>query len=135
MNRINPIHIVVLLTVILMYVLYSLDVSKRTLEENKAALKTTQTMANKLVSLKNVYADPTKTKQSLQRVLNDGSLRSAGIETAFKKTSVSITAQGIDLQRLNLFLGKLLNSAYVIDSMKVKSVSDTKADLQMELRW
>jgi len=135
MNRINPIYIVVLLTFVLFIVIYKLDSSKSELEENKASFKTTQAIALKLVSLKDVYADSTKITQSLQRVLNDASIRSAGVETKFKTRAVSINAQSIDLKTLNLLLGKLLNAAYVIESIKVKSVSDTKADLQMEIRW
>jgi len=135
MNRINPIYIVISLMIVLVLFIYKLNVSKSELEENKETFKTTQAVAHKLVSLKDVYADNIKIKQSLQRVLNDASLRSAAVETKFKKTSLSINAQGIDLKTLNLLLGKLLNAAYVVESMKVKSVSDTKADLQMEIRW
>lgn len=135
MNRINPIHIVILLTIVLSVVIYQLNLSKSELEENKESFKTTQAVATKLVSLKDVYADQTKIKQSLQRVLNDASIRSAEVDTKFKTTSLSINAHSIDLKTLNLLLSKLLNAAYIIDSMKVKRLSDTKADLQMEIRW
>lgn len=135
MNRINPLYIVVLLTILLSLVLYKLSAAKSELEENKASFKTTQELARKLVSLKDVYADQTKIKQSLQRVLNNAALSSAGVTSKFKTSSVSINAQSIDLKTLNLLLGKLLNTAYVVESMKIKSLSDTKADLQMEIRW
>lgn len=135
MNRINPIYIVVLLMIVLSLVIYNLGASKSELAENKESFKTTQAIALKLASLKNVYADNIKIKQSLQRVLNDASLRSAGLETKFKRTSLNISAQNIDLKTLNLLLSKILNAAYVVESMKIKSVSDTKADLKMEIRW
>ena len=135
MNRINPVYIVVLLTILLLLLVYKLDSLKHELEENKASFRTTQTLAAKLVSLKDVYADSTKIRQSLQRVLNDASIRSAAIETKFKTSALDIDAQGIDLKTLNLLLGKLLNAAYVVESMKIKRISDTKADLQMEIRW
>ena len=135
MNRINPIYIVILLTIVLLLVIYILGASKSELEENKESFKTTQAVALKLVSLKDVYADQTKIKQSLQRVLNDASIRSAAVDTKFKTTSLSINAQSIDLKTLNLLLSKILNAAYVIESMKIKRVSNTKADLQMEIRW
>ena len=96
MNRINPIHIVVLLTIILFITIYTLDSSKRALNENKESFKTTQAIAHKLVSLKDVYADQTKIKQSLQRVLNDSSIRSAEIEIKFKTTSLSMNAKSIN---------------------------------------
>lgn len=135
MNRIDPIHIVVLLTIILFVVIYNLDVSKSELEENKKSFKTTQAVATKLVSLKDVYANQTSIRQSLKRVLNDASIRSAGIDTKFKSTSLTIDADSIDLKTLNLLLGKLLNASYIVDSMKVKRISNTKADLQMEIIW
>lgn len=135
MNRINPIHIVALLTVILIFSLYTLQGSKQEMEENKASYKTTQAIAHKLVSLKNVYANQTKNKLSLQRMLTDSSFQSAGVVTKFKKASVSIKANSIDLRTLNLLLGKLLNTAYVIESMKLTRVNESKADLHMEIRW
>jgi hypothetical protein len=135
MNRINPIYIVVLLTVVLSLVIYKLEAGKSELKENKASFKTTQAMAHKLVSLTDVYADDTQIKKSLQRVLNDASLRPSGLETKFKATSLSINAHGIDLKALNLLLGKILNATYVVESIKIKPVSDTKADLQMEIKW
>lgn len=135
MNRINPIYIVVLLTILLSLLIYTLNASKSELKENKESFKTTQALALKLVALKDVYADNIKIKQSLQKVLNDPSLQSAGLESKFKTASLSISAQSIDLRRLNLLLNKLLNAAYVIESMKLKSISDTKAELQMEIRW
>lgn len=135
MNRINPIHIVSLLTIILFVVIYKLDATKSELEENKESFRATQAIATKLVSLKNVYTDQTKIKLSLQRVLNDPSIRSSKVDAKFKTTSLSINANSIDLKTLNLLLSKLLNTAYIIDSMKVKHVSNTKADLQMEIRW
>jgi hypothetical protein len=135
MNRINPIYIVVLLTILLSLLIYKLGTSKSELEENKESFKTTQAIALNLVSLKDVYADNIKIKQSLQRILNDTSLRSAGLKTKFKTTALSISAQSVDLKTLNLLLNKILNGAYVIESMKIKSVSSTKADLQMEIRW
>lgn len=135
MNRINPLYVVVLLTILLALVLYKLDTAKSELEESKASFKTTQELARKLVALKDVYADGRQIKQSLQGILNDPALLSADIETKFKTASVSINAQSIDLKRLNLLLGKLLNAAYAVESMKLKSISETKAELQMEIRW
>lgn len=135
MNRINPIYIVPLLTIVLLLLIYKLDASKTQLKENKASFETTQAIAYKLVTLKDVYADKTKIKQSLQRVLNDPSLKSAGLDTKFKKTSLAIEAKGMDLMTLNLLLGKLLNAAFIIDSMNVKRASETTADLQMEIKW
>jgi len=135
MNRINPIYIVVLLTILLSLMIYKLGASKSELEENKESFKTTQAIALKLVSLKDVYADNVKIKQSLQRILNDASLRSAGLKTKFKATALSISAQSVDLKTLNLLLNKILNGAYIVESMRIKSVSRTKADLQMEIRW
>jgi hypothetical protein len=135
MNRINPIYIVVLLTILLSLLIYKLGTSKGELEENRESFKTTQEIALKLVSLKDVYADNIKIKQSLQRILNDTSLRSAGLKTKFKTTALSISAQSVDLKTLNLLLNKILNGAYIVESMRIKSVSSTKADLQMEIRW
>jgi len=135
MNRINPIYIVVLLTILLSLMIYKLGASKSELEENKESFKTTQAIALKLVSLKDVYADNVKIKQSLQRILNDASLRSAGLKTKFKATALSISAQSVDLKTLNLLLNKILNGAYIVESMRIKRVSRTKADLQMEIRW
>ncbi len=135
MNRINPIHIVVLLTIILIIALYSLASSKRELTENKETFKSTQEVAQRLIALKDVYANKVRIKQSLQRILNDAMIKSSTIATDFKKNSVSIHAENIDLKTLNLLVGKLLNAAYIIESMDIKNTSDSLAELKMEIKW
>lgn len=135
MNRINPIYIAVLLLILLVFLVYKLDATKIELKENEEAYKITKNIALQLTSLKDVYADKQNIKKSLQKILKHPSLKSASLDIKFKKSSFVLGSQSMDISKLNLLVGKLLNATFIIESMNVKRVSDTKVELKMEIKW
>jgi len=127
MNRINPIAIVILLVMLLFVLIYMLELKKDVLSEQTQAYKTAKTVALELSALENVYSHRKNVKSSLQRILAHESLQSTTLDTRFKKRSLTLAAQSIDAEALNILMGKLLNAAFIIESLKVSSVNETKA--------
>ena len=135
MNRINPIYVLVLLFVVLLMLMYKLDTTKEQVKDTLVKYKSTETLAVKLSSLKEVYADKVNTKKSLQKILRHSSLKSISLQTKFKKSSLLITAKSIDKNSLNLLVSKLVNNSFIINKMKVRKISETSAELSMEIKW
>jgi len=135
MNRVNPLHIAILLVVVLGFMLFKLTKATDEYHESKDSYKQTLTLANELSGLKKVYADKNKIKKDLQKILRHSSLRSASIEKTLKKNNMTITSQSIDMTGLNFLLGKVLNATYQINTLKVKQLSETKASLFLEIKW
>ena len=135
MNRINPIYILVLLFVILLVLFYKLDSAKAELKNNLESYAKTENVAIKLSSLKETYGDKQKIKKSLQKILKHSSLKSAGLNAKFKNSSLVIESKGIDKNNLNFLISKIVNSSFVVSSMKVRRISPSKAELFMEIRW
>ena len=135
MNRINPVHIGILLLVILMFAFFKLGGAKVDYSEQKESYKETMQLANELSGLKKVYSAKVQSKKSIQKILRHSYLRSAEISKNIKKSHIIIASKSIDIKALNFLMGKLLNGTYQISSMKIKRLSDAKVSFDMEIKW
>jgi hypothetical protein len=109
--------------------------TKLELQESREAYKITKNIALELTSLKKVYSNNLSTKKSLQKILKHRSLSSSKIIQNFKKSSATINSEGMDINALNLLMGKLLNNSYNIKSLSIYRLSDTHVSLKMEIKW
>lgn len=135
MNRINPIHIGILLIVILVFISMKLHSVQAEYNLEKDSYKKTLLLADELKGLKDVYSNKIQIKKSIQKILRHSSLRSANISQDMKKNRIKISSKSIDIKALNFLMGKLLNGTYQIDSLKIKRLSDIKASLDLEIKW
>ncbi len=135
MNRINPLYIGVLLVLVLGFMMLKLGEVKEEYLEAKESYKETLKIANELSGLKSVYANKTITKKSLQKILRNVTLKASKIQSKSKKSGMSISAKSMDMKALNYLMGKLLNGTYQIETFKIKQLSETKASLDMEIKW
>ncbi len=135
MNRINPLHIGVLLVFILLFVLFKLNDAKNELTEVRQSYKETKEIALGLSGLKEVYEEKAKVQKALKRVLEQSSLGSAKIEQDIKTTSILLRSSSMDLEALNSLMSKLLNGLYTIKAMEIKKLSATNVSFEMEITW
>jgi len=135
MNRINPAYIGVLLVMLLAMSLYLLNSAKDTLKESKQSFKETKKIATEIKSLKNAYANEVVTKKNIIRLLADKSLKSAEIKTEYKNSGVKISSKNMNKKALDVLMGKVLNSSYDVRSLKIKSITQEIAELELEIRW
>jgi len=135
MNRLNPLHIGLLLIVILLFLSSKLIESKTEFLEAKNSYKETQKVAITLSALKKVYADKQRLKKSLYRILQLSSLRSADILKTTKKSEIILSSKSMEKKALNSLMGKILNANFNIKILKIKKLSDKKASLYMEIKW
>lgn len=135
MNRINPLYATILLLVVLAIGMLKLSNSRDELKELEKVYKTTNRLSTELTALKDVYSDKGKVKESLQNILKQPVLRSALLKSDFKKSSVNISSEDMDINSLNLLMNKILNTSYNINSLDIKRISDEKVSFKMEIKW
>ena len=135
MNSINPLHIILLLVVVLMFSISKLHNKQDELQEVQKSFNATKKVALELNALKNVYGSKNVVKRSVERILNSRILSKLEIEKRYKKSSVSIKINSIGLVELNNIMGKFLNSSLNLSTFKIKKLSDKKASLEMEIKW
>jgi hypothetical protein len=135
MNRVNPLHIIALLLVVLIFVVFKLSGAKDKLVDVKESFNKTQIIATELNGLKKVYDNKTKTKKELLKILNLSSLRNSSIQKDMKKTGIKISSQSVDKRVLNTLMGKVLNGSFNVKSFKVKKLDEHKASFDMEIKW
>ena len=135
MNRINPIHIAILLIAVLGFFMMKLSAANDELTNTKRLYQETQQLSIQLKGLSKAYSDKNRVKKSLAKILKHNSLRSYDIKKKTTNSSLLISAESINKTGLNLLMGKLLNGSYNINSFKIKRLSDDKASFKMEIKW
>ena len=135
MNQINPLHIGALLLVFILFLFFKLSGIKEELLQAKEEYKVSEKLAVDVSSLKSVYANKQKTQKSIERILDQKRLKSANLKIIKKKKSIQITTQTIDAKALNYLMGKIFNGSYNITQLKIKKLSETTANLEMEIQW
>lgn len=135
MNRINPLHIVVLLVVVLIFFIYKLNLAKDEFAQTKEQYHETLELTTKLSGLNEVYFDKNKIKKSIDRIVKQSSLRSANISQKTTNSSIVLTSDSIDKTALNSLMGNFLNGSYNIASFHIKSINSNSASFKMEIKW
>ncbi|WP_415396555.1 hypothetical protein [Sulfurimonas sp. CS5] len=135
MNRVNPLHIGLLLVVIVIFLVINLSDVKSKLVEAKESYKQTAKLSTHLSGLKEVYDDKERVKRSLKRILEQSSLKSTKIEQKLKKTGIIISSHDMDINALNYLMSKLLNDSYNIVALKITELNQAKASLYVEIQW
>lgn len=135
MNQVNPLHVGALLVVLLAFLFFTLGEVKSEFEDEKALYLESEKLAVELSALKDVYADKKKTQRSIERLLAQSSLQSADLVVKKDKKSIKISSKSIDAKVLNSLMGKVLNGSYNVSQLQIKRLSETKASLEMEIKW
>jgi hypothetical protein len=135
MNQVNPLHVGALLVVLLAYLFFTLGEIKSEFEDEKALYLESEKLAVELSALKDVYADKKKTQRSIERLLAQSSLQSADLAVKKDKKSIKISSKSIDAKVLNSLMGKVLNGSYNVSQLQIKRLSETRASLEMEIKW
>lgn len=135
MNRINPLHIILLLIVMFLFLVVKLNGAKSALKEEQDRYQKTLTLANELTSLRKSYFDKVTVQRGINSILSQSILRSANIKKKVSNRNILLSAEALDLASLNYLMSKILNGSYVIGELKIKRVDDEKASLKMEIKW
>lgn len=134
MNRVNPLHIVVLLLVLILFLLFEITNVKKELINTTNSLHQSKAIALKIVAYKELY-NKEKVKKALERIVRQPSLKNAGITVKRDKERVIIKAKSLSLGTLNAFMSKIFNGAYIISRLSIKRIDAQHASLQMEIQW
>jgi len=135
MNRLNPLHVAIILLSAFVFFAFKLSNAKEELVLVKEEYKEAAFALNELSSLSGAYLAKDEVKKSLQRILAQPSLKDAHIEEKLKSSSLILSAPSVDKEALNSLMGKLLNGAYDVASLNIKKLSENKASFEVEIQW
>ena len=135
MNRINPIHIAILIVAILVFVMFKLSMAKNESVEVKALYQETLELSTQLKGFNEIYSDKNSVLKAINKILKQPSLRSANINKKLNKSSVELSSDSIDKVALNSLMSKLLNGSYNILSCKIKRLNEKSATVKVGIKW
>ena len=124
MNRFNPLYLVFLLIVLLLFLSFQLSTVKNDLTQVKEAYKESVQLSTELRELKKAYSVK----------LNLSSIKSSSLTQKIDESGITISSNSMDIKDLNCLMRKLLNGAYNVSVLKIKRVSDTKVTLHLEIK-
>ncbi len=135
MSRINPIHIVLLLAVLLLFTIMKLNAAKGELADTQKSYAKTVTLAENIEGLKKSYFNPSKIQRSINVLLRSPMLRLANIHKKVTHSSILLSSDSMNKRSLNYLLGKILNGTYVVSLLEINRLDAQKASLKLEIKW
>jgi preprotein translocase subunit SecF len=134
-KRVNPLHIIVLLLVVLLFGFFKLSSIKEELHSEEKRYHTSQKVAKELSAYKKLYGDKKRVQRAINKIISQSSLRDADIQLSRKANSLEIRSKSMKLQELNSLISKIFNGAYDIKRLNIKAVGKTEASVVMEIAW
>ncbi len=135
MNKVNPFYILGFLVVILFFTISKVNSARQEFLDAQSSYLQTQRLAQKVSVYKKAYADKTKIKKTLQKILRASVLTKSDLKVEYKKSFVRLTSDSLELPALNYLMGQVLNKTLQIKKLKIKRQSKKRASLEMEIAW
>jgi len=135
MSRVNPLHIIVLLIVVVLFGFFKLSTIKSELQEEQKSYQASQKVATELLAYKKLYGDKKRVINGLRKIIKAPSLKAANIQLSRKSKSVELRSDSMELRELNRLFSKILNGAYKIKRFTIKSLDATHASVMVEIAW
>jgi len=135
MKQINPLHLIALFCVVILFLFFKNTTLKEELAREKAAFKESKILALKLHKYKQMYADKRHQQKALERILSQPSLKSSKIKVLRSVNTWKISATSIKADRLTSLMSKLLNGTYTIKGLKIERMDASHAKLYVEIGW
>lgn len=133
MKQINPLYVMALLVLILLFVIVRLTSATSAQNEAIASLEKTEKMAKRITTLKRTWEKPTATKKAIARLMKSSVLRGAAVKQKHSKGGLSLKATALNRHQMEYLIGKLFNGSFTIKSYEIKRLSEEKASLNMEI--
>jgi len=132
MNKINPLHIIALLVVIVLFVFMQIRSAKEELSADSIALKNGKEIALQTTAYRNMYINKGNLKNTLKRIVqqNPGHL-------TLKQNAhtIDISSKELSLSELDSLMSRILNGAFKITKLQISKVDKKRASLQLEITW
>jgi len=135
MNRFNPLYVGILLLLLLAFFVMKLTEVQKELHEEKKLYEKTLKIALETSALKKAFADKTKEKREILRILSSPVLKNVDITKKLTNSGIHISAKNMDRKALSYFMGKILNATFVITLLQIKKVSENKVTLEVKIKW
>ncbi len=133
MKQINPLYIVLLLTVLLAFVLLGLLDAKSALHETQNRFDATKGMVHDLVDLRRNWDDKQRTRNSVKRILKASALRKSEVVYKEKRGMISLKGESMDSSSASYLLNRLMNEPFTINSLQIRRLNKERASMYVEI--
>lgn len=130
-KRVNPFIILGALVLILVFLFLGVQSRKSVINQENSELVKYESRAKALKDLKSTW-NTKKTISQLNTIVSNPSLKNkTNIKTLANK--VTLTANGLQRQEIDLIVKKLLNEPFEIKKIDIKRINEKSIDLSVEV--
>ena len=133
MNKINPLHIIALLFVLVLFSFVQAQRAKKELTQERTLFLQSQEIAQKTAAYKKLYSE--KNKKALKRILTPAFVKNKNLQVKQNENIFVISSPAISLSALNSLLSNVFNAAYRVQKLEVKKIDERSASLHLEIVW
>ncbi len=128
MNRINPLHILLILVIITILSFYFLNTKKNNMKIESKKINLFKEKVFLYKDLKKSWYNQKEIMKQVNFILNDSKLSGENINTTFNKKSVKIKLNFSNKKIVNYFINKLLNK-----KLRIKNLNITSTEVFVEV--
>jgi len=133
MNKVNPLHIITLLFVLVLFLFFQVQRTQAELTHERTLFLQSKELAQKTAAYKKLYSE--KNKKSLKHILMPSFVKKANLQVKQNKNIFVISSPSISLSALNSFLSRIFNAAYRIQKLEIQKIDERTASLYLEIVW
>ena len=119
MNRVNPLHVLLILLIITFFSFYLSNNKKKNIQIETKKINIFKEKIYLYKNLKKSWYNQKETMKQVNFILNDSKLSNENIDTSFNKKSVKIKLNFSNKKMVNYFVNKLLNKKLRITNLNI----------------
>ncbi len=132
MSKINPVHIIISLSVLALFLFVQVQRSKGELIEQRVLFLQTKEIAQKTAAYKKLYA---KKNKKILRYMLTSFAKNGNLHMKQNQNSFIVSSTSLSLSVLNSLLSKIFNGAYKIEKLEIKKIDKRYASFRLEITW
>ncbi len=134
MNRINPLHIALLMAVLFGFVLYQHITLQKKIAQKEQRVLQLQEIAKEISTLKTYWGDKKLQKRRIEEIINTPFVKKFVADAKQNRDRYKVRLKNIDAQSADRIADKIFNSFVKIGSFSIQRQEKDKISMEVEFR-
>jgi len=134
MNRINPLHIALLMVALFGFVIYQHLLLQKKITQKEQRVLQLQEIGKEIATLKNYWGDKRLQKRRIEEIINTPFIKKFVTNTKQNRDRYKVWLKNIDAKNADRIADKIFNSFVKIGSFSIQREGKDKISMEVEFR-
>ncbi|NPA64460.1 MAG: hypothetical protein GXO16_05755 [Epsilonproteobacteria bacterium] len=134
MNRINPLHIALLMVALFGFVIYQHLLLQKKITQKEQRVLQLQEIGKEIATLKNYWGDKRLQKRRIEEIINTPFIKKFVANTKQNRDRYKVWLKNIDAKNADRIADKIFNSFVKIGSFSIQREGKDKISMEVEFR-